>query len=72
MTNPFAEPDGSYVVLANDEEQHSLWPADTPVPAGWRVVRRPDSYRASLDHITGAWSDLRPKSLKDAAGRGTR
>jgi uncharacterized protein YbdZ (MbtH family) len=29
---------GSFFVLVNDEEQHSLWPAFADVPAGWRVV----------------------------------
>jgi uncharacterized protein YbdZ (MbtH family) len=34
------QPDkGSFFVLVNDEEQHnSLWPAFADVPAGWRVV----------------------------------
>jgi len=29
---------GSFFVLINDEEQHSLWPTFADVPAGWRVV----------------------------------
>ena len=36
--NPFDDDDGSFLVLVNDEEQHSLWPAFADVPAGWRVV----------------------------------
>ncbi|MEU7735437.1 MbtH family protein, partial [Streptomyces griseus] len=27
MTNPFEDEDGTYLVLVNDEGQHSLWPA---------------------------------------------
>ena len=37
MTNPFEDPDGTYLVLINDESQYSLWPAFIEVPAGWRV-----------------------------------
>jgi MbtH protein len=36
--NPFDDDAGSFFVLVNDEEQHSLWPAFADVPAGWRVV----------------------------------
>jgi uncharacterized protein YbdZ (MbtH family) len=36
--NPFDDENGSFLVLVNDEEQHSLWPAFADVPAGWRVV----------------------------------
>ena len=46
-TNPFEDDDANYFVLINDEEQHSLWPASLPVPAGWRVVHEHTS--APLD-----------------------
>lgn len=36
--NPFDDDGGSFFVLVNNEEQHSLWPTFTTVPAGWRVV----------------------------------
>jgi len=39
VSNPFDHPDGSFLVLANDDGQCSLWPAFADVPAGWRVVR---------------------------------
>jgi hypothetical protein len=32
MTNPFEDPDASYLVLVNDEGQHSLWPAFADIP----------------------------------------
>lgn len=38
MTNPFEDPDASYLVLTNDEGQHSLWPLFAEVPEGWAVV----------------------------------
>ena len=37
-TNPFDDDSGSFFVLVNDEDQHSLWPTFVDVPAGWRVV----------------------------------
>lgn len=67
--NPFDNDDGSFLVLVNDEGQHSLWPAFADVPAGWRVVygRRPgeDSRAACLDYIEQNWPDIRPKSLRE-------
>jgi hypothetical protein len=38
MTNPFENPDGTYLVLINDEGQHSLWPAFIEVPADWSIT----------------------------------
>ena len=33
-TNPFDDEDGRFYVLVNDEDQHSLWPTFSEVPAG--------------------------------------
>ncbi len=41
MTNPFEDPEGTYLVLVNDEGQHSLWPSFAEVPAGWTVALPP-------------------------------
>jgi len=65
-TNPFEDDDATYLVLVNDENQHSLWPATLDVPAGWTVARPEDSRRNCLDHIERAWTDMRPRSLVDA------
>ena len=37
-SNPFDDENGTFYVLVNDEDQHSLWPSFAEVPAGWRVV----------------------------------
>ncbi len=66
MTNPFEDPDGSYLVLVNHENQHSLWPSGIEVPAGWRNVHGPESRQACLDYIETHWTDMRPQSLIDA------
>ena len=63
MTNPFDDPDGQFLVLVNDEHQHSLWPSFIDVPAGWTVVFGPDARQPCLDHIDANWTDMRPASL---------
>jgi MbtH protein len=68
VTNPFEDQDGTYLVLVNDERQHSLWPAAIDVPAGWRVVHGPDARQPCLDYVEVNWTDMRPKSLADAMG----
>jgi uncharacterized protein YbdZ (MbtH family) len=64
-SNPFDDDNGSFFVLVNDEEQHSLWPAFVDAPAGWRVVFGEAERAACLDYIEQNWSDIRPKSLRD-------
>ena len=63
-TNPFEDDDRTYLVLVNDEEQHSLWPADIDVPAGWRSLLEPTSRQACLDYIEANWTDMRPASIR--------
>ncbi|MCX5391996.1 MbtH family protein [Streptomyces sp. NBC_00094] len=62
-TNPFEDENGTYVVLINDEGQHSLWPSRTAVPAGWTVTFGPDTRQAALAHTESTWTDLKPRSL---------
>lgn len=64
--NPFDDENGLFYVLANDEEQHSLWPAFADVPPGWRIVFNENSRAACLDYVEENWTDMRPKSLRDA------
>lgn len=68
MANPFDDEDGAFLVLVNDENQHSLWPADIAVPAGWTVVHERDTREASLRYVEEHWTDLRPASLIAAMG----
>ena len=63
MTNPFEDNDASYLVLVNEENQHSLWPEFVPVPAGWTVANGPATRQDSLDYIERTWTDMRPASL---------
>jgi MbtH protein len=66
MNNPFDNADGTFLVLVNDEEQFSLWPAFADVPDGWRTVSGPGPRDAMLDFIEKNWRDMQPKSLRDA------
>lgn len=61
--NPFDDESGKFVVLVNNEEQHSLWPVFADAPAGWRVASGAAERAACLDYIEQNWSDCRPKSL---------
>ncbi|TDC97763.1 MbtH family protein [Actinomadura sp. 7K507] len=63
MTNPFDDPDGTFLVLVNDEGQHSLWPEFAEVPPGWTAAFGPASRNDCLGHIDRTWTDLRPRSL---------
>ncbi|MFI6700905.1 MbtH family protein [Streptomyces sp. NPDC050509] len=61
--NPFENPDGTYLVLINDEDQHSLWPSFAEVPAGWTVALPETDRQSALDYVEANWTDMRPKSL---------
>ena len=73
-TNPFEDPDAMYLVLINEEGQHSLWPVFADVPDGWEVIFGEAGRQECLDFIEKNWTDMRPKSLirameADAAAR---
>lgn len=66
MTNPFEDENAEYLVLINDEQQYSLWPAFRDIPAGWTATGPRGKRRECLDWIDKNWTDMRPKSLRDA------
>ncbi len=63
MTNPFEKDDETYLVLVNDEGQHSLWPSFVAVPRGWNIALPASSRRECLDYVNQHWTDMRPRSL---------
>lgn len=63
VTNPFEDPDALYLVLVNDEGQHSLWPATIAVPDGWVIAHDKDSRSNCLEYVEEHWTDMRPNSL---------
>ncbi|MFJ9468160.1 MbtH family protein [Streptomyces caniferus] len=64
MANPFEDTDGTYLVLANEEGQHSLWPSFADIPAGWTVVHERTDRQTCLAYVEENWTDMRPKSLQ--------
>ncbi|MBF4636247.1 MbtH family protein [Agreia pratensis] len=73
-TNPFDDETGKFFVLVNTEEQHSLWPTFAPVPQGWTIVHggeNGDDRTACLAYVNAHWTDLRPRSLRDATQKAT-
>lgn len=69
-TNPFDDENGSFYVVVNDEDQHSLWPTFAEVPAGWKVVFGEASRADCLDYVERNWTDMRPRSLREAMAAG--
>ncbi|KFG01185.1 protein mbtH [Streptomyces scabiei] len=62
-TNPFDDDEGRFLVLVNEEGQHSLWPSFAEVPGGWTTVLQENSRDVCLNYIETHWTDLRPRSL---------
>lgn len=58
------DPDGSYLVVVNQEDQHSVWWADREIPAGWRATGATGTRAECLAAIEAAWTDMRPASLR--------
>jgi len=63
MANPFEDNDGTFLVLVNDEGQHSLWPAFAAVPAGWQSVFGEAGRQECLHYVEREWTDIRPRSV---------
>ncbi|TVP72274.1 MAG: MbtH family protein [Rhodobacteraceae bacterium] len=60
-----------FMVLINHEGQHSLWPTELEVPAGWTQVGPTGSEDVCLAYVTEHWTDITPLSArltKDAEG----
>ncbi|MFG2126905.1 MbtH family protein [Streptomyces sp. NPDC048751] len=67
-TNPFEDENGVYLVLINDEGQHSVWPSFAALPKGWTVVLNEASRQECIDYVNEHWTDMRPLSLRPAMG----
>jgi MbtH protein len=63
MANPFDNEEGTFLVLVNDQNQHSLWPQNRSVPAGWNTVFGADTRQNCLAYVEENWTDLRPADL---------
>ncbi|MEU9107563.1 MbtH family NRPS accessory protein [Streptomyces xanthophaeus] len=54
----------SWVIVANEEGQHSVWPSGRELPLGWLEIGFTGDRAACLDEIARVWTDLRPLSLQ--------
>ncbi|MET7394192.1 MbtH family NRPS accessory protein [Dactylosporangium sp. NPDC005572] len=53
-----------YIVVVNDEEQYSVWPADREPPLGWHREGTEGTREVCLDRIEHVWTDMRPRSVR--------
>jgi MbtH protein len=60
------EDDLEYKVVVNHEEQYSIWPAARENPLGWRDAGKIGKRSECLAHIDEVWTDMRPRSLREA------
>jgi MbtH protein len=54
----------TYMVVINQEEQYSIWPADRDAPLGWKDVGKHGTKDECLGYIRDVWDDMRPASLR--------
>ena len=64
--NDDTEDNRTYSVVANDEEQYSIWVDGRALPAGWHEAGKTGSKSECLDYIGEVWTDMRPKSLRQS------
>lgn len=57
-------------VVLNDEEQYSIWPSGRDNPDGWRDAGFTGGKDECLAHIEQVWTDMRPRSLREAMTAG--
>lgn len=65
-TSCFDREDDIFIVLVNHEDQYSIWPRWKAVPGGWTAVDGiAGDKKTVLAYVETAWTDMRPKSLRD-------
>jgi MbtH protein len=55
-----------FAVLVNHEDQYSIWPSAQPAPEGWTRVGPVGTKAVCLGFIDKVWTDMRPRSLREA------
>ena len=58
------EDNAIYKVVANHEEQYSIWPAARENPLGWKDAGKVGPKADCLAYIKEVWTDMRPLSLR--------
>ncbi len=65
--NPFDNDALDFLVLLNERQQYSLWPAFAQVPAGWQNIAGPLTRDAAIAFIEANWQDMRPKTQQTSS-----
>ncbi|WP_114653065.1 MbtH family protein [Polynucleobacter necessarius] len=52
-----------FKILINEENQHSLWPAQKIAPLGWTETGFTGSKAECVEFVDESWQDMRPKTL---------
>ena len=55
-----------YRVVRNHEDQYSIWPDGKDIPDGWEAEGTQGDKETCLEHIKTIWTDMRPRSLREA------
>ncbi|GLZ31994.1 hypothetical protein Lesp02_41820 [Lentzea sp. NBRC 105346] len=71
MTDTAATADPAYRVVVNDEEQYSIWPDHKENPPGWHDAGKTASKQECLAYIEEVWTDMRPRSVREAGSDAT-
>lgn len=66
MSNGISIDGDVFKILKNEEDQYSIWPADLDVPAGWAVTGPTGDKETVTAWIDEHWTDMRPRSLREA------
>ena len=59
-------PNTQFIVVTNHEEQYAIWPNYKEISGGWKQVRDAATKDECLEFVQENWTDMRPKSLRDA------
>lgn len=68
MSIQTAQVENLYEVVVNAEDQYSIWAVGRPVPLGWEKAGKQGPKEDCLAYIKEVWTDMRPRSLREAAG----
>jgi MbtH protein len=61
-----------YKVVANLEEQYSIWPADREIPLGWKDLGKSGNKAECLAYIQQVWTNMTPLSKEEHGQQANR